>query len=416
MSLLREKTTFSPQKRGGSNMHSHNMVSRAAVCMVGVAMVLWFGSSEAVAELHQDERVVVADSVEWCQTMIDFARRHPEMLVARDGACPIQGDCDIAAIRDAWIPDPGTPIVTMPLKINVFCADDGSIPTATQEEVNQQISWVNSEYLPSRIQFGYETEFINSTEYRYLESAEIDAMKTAYADQPWRMLNVYVTYVIGGYSFGTFPWDPDALGVHGGIVMHQNHFGPGLSVMTHELGHNLGLWHTHHGVSETPPGDPCDWPCYEFAESDSDTSGDYTSETDPTPVNYTCVPPGGNDTCQTPNVPWGPTQPENYMSYGGPGCWNVFTGQQEGRIHCWSADRLGSWMIICGDSNDDGILDVADVVYLISYLFVDGPEPVPVVCSGNANGDGIVDIADVVYLINYLFVEGPPPVDVCCAG
>lgn len=61
-----------------------------------------------------------------------------------------------------------------------------------------------------------------------------------------------------------------------------------------------------------------------------------------------------------------------------------------------------------GDANADGLINTADVVYLINYLFVGGPTPQPWQ-SGDANCDGIVDIADVVYLINYLFVAGPPP-------
>ena len=63
---------------------------------------------------------------------------------------------------------------------------------------------------------------------------------------------------------------------------------------------------------------------------------------------------------------------------------------------------------LSGDPNHDGIIDIADVVYLINYLFVDGPEPDPYE-SGDATGDVIVNIADVVYLINYLFLGGPAP-------
>jgi len=61
-----------------------------------------------------------------------------------------------------------------------------------------------------------------------------------------------------------------------------------------------------------------------------------------------------------------------------------------------------------GDVNKDGVIDMADVVYLINYLFIDGPAPEPLE-AGNANCDGVVDIADVVYLINYLFIGGPSP-------
>jgi hypothetical protein len=62
----------------------------------------------------------------------------------------------------------------------------------------------------------------------------------------------------------------------------------------------------------------------------------------------------------------------------------------------------------CGDANGDGVIDPADVVFLINYLFRNGPDPDPYEV-GDCNGDGVVDPADVVYLINYLFRNGPPP-------
>ena len=69
---------------------------------------------------------------------------------------------------------------------------------------------------------------------------------------------------------------------------------------------------------------------------------------------------------------------------------------------------------ICGDVNSDGSVDVTDVVYLINYLFTEGPPPPWPLTRGDANGDGSVNVTDVVYLINYLFSEGPPPTD--CEG
>ncbi len=63
---------------------------------------------------------------------------------------------------------------------------------------------------------------------------------------------------------------------------------------------------------------------------------------------------------------------------------------------------------IRGDANGDGVIDVGDVVYLINYLFKNGPAPYPLE-AGDANSDSVVDIGDVVYLINYLFKNGPPP-------
>ena len=66
------------------------------------------------------------------------------------------------------------------------------------------------------------------------------------------------------------------------------------------------------------------------------------------------------------------------------------------------------WPSICGDVNGDGVINSADVVYLINYLFKDGPAPDPLE-AGDVNCDGMVNSADVVHLINYLFKGGPPP-------
>jgi hypothetical protein len=63
---------------------------------------------------------------------------------------------------------------------------------------------------------------------------------------------------------------------------------------------------------------------------------------------------------------------------------------------------------VVGDANRDGVIDISDVVYLINYLFIQGPAPVPLE-AGDATCDGVVDASDIVYLLNYLFVNGPPP-------
>ena len=64
--------------------------------------------------------------------------------------------------------------------------------------------------------------------------------------------------------------------------------------------------------------------------------------------------------------------------------------------------------VMSGDVDGGGTLDVADVTYLVEYLFLGGPPPVSsdegdIDCSGGA------DVADLTYLVNYLFVGGPVP-------
>jgi hypothetical protein len=63
------------------------------------------------------------------------------------------------------------------------------------------------------------------------------------------------------------------------------------------------------------------------------------------------------------------------------------------------------------DPNNDGMVDPADIFYLVNYLFSGGPAPSGPggLMSGDANGDSVVDPADVFYLVNYLFLGGPAP-------
>jgi|GEM_PF-2941098 len=66
-----------------------------------------------------------------------------------------------------------------------------------------------------------------------------------------------------------------------------------------------------------------------------------------------------------------------------------------------------------GDVNDDGTIDLGDVIYLINYLYRNGLNPTPWWFVGDANCDMMVDIADVLYLINYLYKYGPEPCYPC---
>jgi len=65
---------------------------------------------------------------------------------------------------------------------------------------------------------------------------------------------------------------------------------------------------------------------------------------------------------------------------------------------------------VCGDADGSGSVDIDDAVYLINYIFAEGPPPEPF-ASGDADCSGEVDIDDVVYLIGYIFSGGFDPCD-----
>jgi len=68
-----------------------------------------------------------------------------------------------------------------------------------------------------------------------------------------------------------------------------------------------------------------------------------------------------------------------------------------------------------GDVNGDSVVDVGDVRFLISYLYMGGPPPNPP-AAGDINGDCFIGLSDIIWLINYLYREGPPPQIRCLPG
>jgi hypothetical protein len=75
----------------------------------------------------------------------------------------------------------------------------------------------------------------------------------------------------------------------------------------------------------------------------------------------------------------------------------------------WVAGRP---LMLCGDVNSSGSCELGDVVYLISYLYKNGPAPAPPLMRADVNTSCLVELGDVVYIISYLYKNGPLPL--CC--
>ncbi|MBN2227469.1 MAG: thrombospondin type 3 repeat-containing protein [candidate division Zixibacteria bacterium] len=67
----------------------------------------------------------------------------------------------------------------------------------------------------------------------------------------------------------------------------------------------------------------------------------------------------------------------------------------------------------CGDPNDDDLVNLLDILYLVDYLYGTGPAPYPVMEAGDANADGAVNLLDILYLIDFLYGTPAGPAPLC---
>jgi len=98
-------------------------------------------------------------------------------------------------------------------------------------------------------------------------------------------------------------------------------------------------------------------------------------------------------------------------------CWSDFTGEPGDAYTIPGAvattDRYPN--IYCGDcrpgdANDNTVINILDITYLIGYKYQEGPAPIPYeICSGDPTIDCTVNILDITYLIDYKYKNGPAP-------
>ena len=61
-----------------------------------------------------------------------------------------------------------------------------------------------------------------------------------------------------------------------------------------------------------------------------------------------------------------------------------------------------------GDPNDDGEVNLTDVISLLDHLFRGGAEP-RCLMAGDSDADGVANLTDAVFVLDFLFRGGPPP-------
>lgn len=137
-------------------------------------------------------------------------------------------------------------------------------------------------------------------------------------------------------GIATFPWEKEIYSEYGGVVVKPDEFGRKgkLDTLIHELGHVLGLWHVHHGITEVDCHDQC------FEKEARMDVGDLCEDTNPTPSNEKCHDPS-QETERCGFSKFIHTPFKNYMSYSD--CASSFTEQQVARMHCYIDLQYQRW-------------------------------------------------------------------------
>ncbi len=292
-----------------------------------------------------------SESNGWCGTSIgEVAKSLPDSI----RSCEISGSCDDPAIRDATVLEP----LVISVIVHVIRDDEGNGGVG-QNVVNLAIQNLNEHYVPYGIFFDLKaTRFHRDNRFWSIPiceseiSTELDALKIAYAEDVGRSLNIFITQqdtlpsnpgcsrsAIAGK--GVYPFDPEALLSTGGLWLNaiatSITTSLGRTVLTHEMGHCLGLWHVFHGISEM---DICD-DCAELVDrTDANSRGDLCSDTPAIQLlgASNCVHRDTTD-CSGAHLLTEPR--DNFMDLVDL-CASRFTEQQAHRMHCWVRDAISS--------------------------------------------------------------------------
>ena len=104
-----------------------------------------------------------------------------------------------------------------------------------------------------------------------------------------------------------------------------------------------------------------------------------------------------------------------YRQNGDATCADIITGPvfailEYAEIICPNEDCEGQ---LPGDADNDGDIDIDDIVYLTTFIHGGGPAPNPL-ANGDPNGDCKINNGDILYLTLFLNSGGSPPVECTC--
>ncbi|RRD56135.1 M43 family zinc metalloprotease [Tannerella forsythia] len=222
------------------------------------------------------------------------------------------------------------------------------------------INTLNNSFTNTNIQFVlHGTDFIDSDYYYNNLTDKENQLFTVNAHE--NAIDIYVlgtstTWIGSGLANGI----PSTA-----LIIHGKHYNT--STLPHEMGHCLGLYHTHHGTIYEEGSDDTNQ-CAEFVDgSNSSICGDYISDTPADPnrwSNNSCSYIGtgvdGHGDSYTPNA-------SNYMSYAHKPCRTLFSDLQIDRMKLFINNTPSLQQVI--DYNISGPSFVCDqATYTIQNL------------------------------------------------
>jgi hypothetical protein len=195
----------------------------------------------------------------------------------RQSTCTIEGVCDVPTSRNLWAGRKGS----IGLVFNVVCPSIGNCPLGSNQIIGQ-LDQINKDFAGTGLTFSvvevnelYDARLANIAPYGAGNQwyNDIREIKSKMSVNQTEFLNVFISRQQSGFSgtllgIGTFPWDPEAQTVYGGLWVNANYVGAGETTAAHEIGHNIGLWHTFHGTAEVS----CNSGCYETVHNETDAT------------------------------------------------------------------------------------------------------------------------------------------------
>jgi hypothetical protein len=245
---------------------------------------------------------------------------------------PARVDSTILKLRKSQLRLAANETYMIKLFVVIFADDDGSNRAADVDDVRRQIEFMTDYYRPHNICFLLAgTQQSNNTDHNsQFKDTEEDEV-AVYRRTGYITILVHANLInednesIGGTAYGI---PNNYLSIRGNTLTGTTFN----STLSHEIGHNLGLYHTFetvNGEEHVPRTGDCK-NCEDNGDYLCDTQADAlleTNEVDATNCNY--IGSANRTNCVNQEFPY---ETENIMAYGRVSCHNHFTNGQGARM------------------------------------------------------------------------------------